>query len=227
MKIEGNGVAVELKRLGETTVKVGSRRYPALSLTLDGGITAEERAALAGGELTYGEMQYKGYTSEEGLHLVLYKVETEEGRITELEEELAEEQKAHKASRATLEKARGVILEADDATASKCPELFPEMVYDGHLIEAGMRINHGGVLYVAGLDLWDTEENNPENAPDLWKKLNYRDGYRIIPDVIAVTDAFAAGEKGWWKDELYRSKVDSNVYTPEQYADNWEKEAAT
>ena len=29
---------------------------------------------------------------------------------------------------------------------------------------------------------------------------------------------------GWLNDELYESLVDSNVYTPAQYAPNWSKQ---
>ena len=44
---------------------------------------------------------------------------------------------------------------------------------------------------------------------------------RIIPDVITVTDMFAKDELGWWGEELYRSNIDNNVYTPAQYIDYW------
>ena len=74
----------------------------------------------------------------------------------------------------------------------------------------------------AAVDLWDRAENDPDHAPTLWAALEYRDGYRIIPETITVTTAFSEGEYGWWGDVLYRSKVNSNVYTPAQYADNWE-----
>ena len=50
-----------------------------------------------------------------------------------------------------------------------------------------------------------------------------KDGYRIIPDIITVSTAFALGECGWWDGVLYRSKVAANVYTPAQYPDNWER----
>lgn len=50
----------------------------------------------------------------------------------------------------------------------------------------------------------------------------YREGIRIIPNPITVGLAFAKDELGWWGDTLYRSKVDNNVYTPEEYPDNWE-----
>lgn len=57
----------------------------------------------------------------------------------------------------------------------------------------------------------------------VWNDIPYRDGYRIIPETITVTTAFSEGEYGWWGNELYRSKVNSNVYTPAVYPDNWEK----
>ena len=110
----------------------------------------------------------------------------------------------------------------DDAIASTAPDMFPRLKGDGSLIPAGTRINWKGTVKKAAADLWDAPENTPDKAPNLWADLNYRDGYRIIPSVITVTEAFSKGEKGWWGDVLYISKVDSNVYTPAQYPDNWE-----
>lgn len=110
----------------------------------------------------------------------------------------------------------------NDKTASIAPELFPRLKQDGSLVAAGSRINWNGILKRAAVDLWDTPENNPDNAPTLWEDIYYRLGYRIIPETITVGLAFAKDEIGWWGDILYRSKVDSNVYTPEQYPPNWE-----
>lgn len=109
----------------------------------------------------------------------------------------------------------------DDATASQAPALFPSLKEDGSLVAVGTRINWGGVVMRAAVDLWDTAENNPDNAPSLWEDLPYIDGIRIIPDVITVGLAFSKGEKGWWYGELYESTADNNVYTPEQYPDWW------
>lgn len=110
----------------------------------------------------------------------------------------------------------------DDATASTAPEMFPRLKEGGELVKAGVRINWNGTVKKAAVDLWDDAENNPDNAPGLWADLNYREGYRIIPEAITVTTAFAEGECGWWGDVLYRSKVNGNVYTPAAYPDNWE-----
>lgn len=116
-----------------------------------------------------------------------------------------------------------VSVNLPDKEASEGAELFPKMKYDGSLISAGTRINWNGVVKKAAVDLWDTEVNNPDNAPDIWADLEYKDGYRIIPSPIIVTAAFSEGEYGWWKDELYESTVNNNTYTPEEYAPNWEK----
>lgn len=110
----------------------------------------------------------------------------------------------------------------DDADASMSAELFPQLKYDGSLIEAFTRINWKGKVMKNGSALWDTEQNDPDHAPTLWSELEYREGIRVIPETIDVTKQFSEGELGWWGDVLYRSKVDGNVYTPAQYAANWE-----
>ena len=113
---------------------------------------------------------------------------------------------------------------ATDAQASLSVSVYPTLKQDGSLIKSGTRINYNGTIIRAAVDLYDTETNSPKNAPTLWETLNYKDGYRIIPEVITVGTAFSKGELGWWNDELYESLVDSNVYTPDQYAPNWSKQ---
>jgi hypothetical protein len=120
--------------------------------------------------------------------------------------------------RAVIETAMGLT---DDKLASEAPVLFPSLKEDGSLVPVGTRINWNGVCKKAATDLWDTVENNPDNAPALWADLNYKDGYRYIDEVLTVTTAFAKDECGWWNDVLYRSLVDGNVYNPEQYSANW------
>lgn len=128
----------------------------------------------------------------------------------------------------TMKQARAIraaMIEAapslSDQTASTVPMMFNGMKYDGSLISAGTRINWNGTLKRAAVDLWDTAESNPDNAPSLWEDIAYKDGYRIIPETITAGTAFALGEIGWWKDELYESLLDGNVWTPEQHAAGW------
>lgn len=129
-------------------------------------------------------------------------------------------------NRAEALKLRAIIETAaaslDDKTASTAPTLFPRLKQNGSLIKAGTRINHNGSIKRAAVDLWDTADNSPDNAPTLWEDILYRDGYRIIPDVITAGTAFALDELGWWGDKLYKSLLSANVYTPEQYPNGWE-----
>ena len=112
---------------------------------------------------------------------------------------------------------------ASDADASRFVALYPSLNGDGALIKGGTRIRSGGKLYRARADLWDTEENSPENAPALWDLILYRNGIRIIPEQIVTENPFTKDELGWWGDALYRSLLDTNVYTPAQYAAGWEE----
>ena len=109
----------------------------------------------------------------------------------------------------------------DDKDASEAVELFGGMQYAGRLISAGTRINWHGTLKQAAVDLWDEEQNNPDNAPTLWQDIAYRDGIRIIPAIITAGEAFAKGELGWWNDAVYESLIEANVYTPDAYPAGW------
>ena len=109
----------------------------------------------------------------------------------------------------------------DDKTASEALTLFPRLKQDGSLVKAGTRIDWNGTLMRAAVDLWDTEQNNPDNAPTLWEPVMYKNGVRIIPETITATLAFSKGERGWWQGVLYESLIDGNVYTPTQYPAGW------
>jgi hypothetical protein len=113
--------------------------------------------------------------------------------------------------------------DASDKVASRFVALYPSLNEDASLIKAGTRISFKGELYRARADLWDTAENSPENAPTLWDLILYRKGIRIIPEQIVTENPFTKGELGWWGDALYRSRLDTNVYTPAQYAAGWEE----
>lgn len=121
--------------------------------------------------------------------------------------------------RAIVEQAAASL---DDQTASAGAALFPRLKQDGALVKAGTRINWNGTLKRAAVDMWDTEANNPDNAPTLWEDIAYRDGFRVIPQTITAGTAFAMDECGWWGDTLYRSTISNNVWTPEQYGAGWE-----
>lgn len=120
--------------------------------------------------------------------------------------------------RAAMEQAAPSL---DDGVASTAPDMFPRLKGNGELVKAGTRINHNGTVKRAAVDLWDTAENSPDKAPTLWEDLNYREGYRIIPETLTAGTAFMLDELGWWGDTLYKSLLDNNVWTPEAYPAGW------
>lgn len=128
-------------------------------------------------------------------------------------------QEKARALRPMIVKAAASLSDQDISTA---PELCKGMAYDGTLIAYKTRINWGGQVKMAALDLWDTEENNPDNNPGLWTDIDYVDGIRKIKENMTAGEAFAKGEKGWWKGVVYISTYDGNVYTPEAYPNGWE-----
>lgn len=221
MKIRANGMDISVLNTIGATVHRNGKGFPALRIVLPGGITETELEALCSGHLELMDDNgnvvgvHDGYTTRGEHSIVIAKITTAEQERDEMAAALAVEE-AKKPYVETL------IVELDDATASTVIPLYPVMQYDGELIRNGVRINWNGKLKRAAVDLWDTEANNPDNAPDLWEDIQYRDGYRIIPDVITVGLAFKLGELGWWKDVLYQSKLEANVNTPEQYPDGWE-----
>ena len=123
--------------------------------------------------------------------------------------------------RAILEEAAASM---DDKTVSEAAMLLPSLRRDGSLVKAGTRVNWGGTVKRAAVDLWDTAENDPDTAPALWEDIDYRQGIRIIPAVITAGTSFAKGEQGWWGDRLYTSNQDGNVWTPDAYPAGWTAE---
>lgn len=115
------------------------------------------------------------------------------------------------------------IAMVNDQQASEGVELFPKLKQDGSLVRAGTRIRWGNVLKRAAVDLWDTAENDPDNAPTLWEDVQYRNGVRVIPEVITATTAFALDELGWWKEKAYRSLRDGNTFNPDVTPEWWEE----
>lgn len=221
MNIRTNNKNIHAQNIISETMRLNGKKYPALRIVFDGGVTAAEVEELCSGALdilddagnVVGTQQ--GYTTTGEHSLIIGKITTPEQERDELAAALA------------VETAKAPYIETlteslDDATASTVIPLYPKMRYDGSLIQAGTRINWNGVLKRAAVDVWDFEHNDPDHAPTRWEDISYRDGYRIIPDVITVGLAFANGEKGWWTDGLlYESLADNNVYTPEAYREHW------
>lgn len=111
----------------------------------------------------------------------------------------------------------------DDASASNAAELFPVLTGDGSLIPAGTRINWRGIIKRAAADLWDTEANDPEEAPHLWEDIAYKEGYRVLTGAISASNPVQVDEICWYNGVKYKNILGTvNVYLPDAYPDGWE-----
>lgn len=65
----------------------------------------------------------------------------------------------------------------------------------------------------------------PDVVPALWVEIAADSEYREIKENMLPTEAFAIDEIGWYQteDNLYKSLIDANVYTPDAYPAGWEQ----
>lgn len=121
-----------------------------------------------------------------------------------------------------------------DEQAIEVKELYPLWsgdrvdVYDGTDGEHSQTKVRGKVdnnLYKCNISHTTQENWPPETTPNLWTQVAEDGEYREIKDNMLPTEAFAFDEIGWYqmKDNLYKSKLHNNVYTPVTYPDGWEK----
>ena len=87
--------------------------------------------------------------------------------------------------RAMIEKAAGAGL--DNKDGSTAVELFPTLTGGGALVKSGTRINWKGALKRATVDLWDTAENTPEAAPNLWEDVLYKNEKVVYLNRVSKT----------------------------------------
>ena len=83
----------------------------------------------------------------------------------------------------------------------------------------------GGKLYRCLMGHTTQADWTPEASPALWVEIAPAGRYREIKAEMLPTEAFALGEIGWWltEDNLYKSLIEGNVYTPDSYPAGWEK----
>lgn len=122
---------------------------------------------------------------------------------------------------ADIKKMREVI---DDQLASSVVNIYPKLKGKGTIIKAGTRIYHKGEIKRAIADIEDIEDNSPDSSPSLWEDIEYKEGYRIIPNAMTVATSFAKGEIGIWNNQKYKSLYDNNIWTPEEDLASWRKE---
>ena len=112
----------------------------------------------------------------------------------------------------------------DDNTALQHKGLF-EVWRAGAECAVGSMRQHGEKLYRC-LQAHTTQSDWPPDAtPALWVEIAAPNEYREIKGNMLPTEAFALGEIGWYKekDNLWKSLIDANTYTPESYPAGWEQ----
>lgn len=123
--------------------------------------------------------------------------------------------------RALIEQATASL---PDKEASEGALLFPRLKQDGSLVRAGTRINWGGTIKRAAVDLWDMKANSPDNAPSLWEDISYREGYRVLTGPITASNPVMVDEICWYHDCLYKNILGvASAYLPDEYPQGWEK----
>lgn len=136
-----------------------------------------------------------------------------------------------KAIRAAMGKVTATLT---DEQALKVKELYPlwdgkgVQVYDGtdgEHPQTKVRGRTSGLLYKCNIGHTTQAGWPPETTPNLWVEVAEIGEYREIKDNMLPTEAFALGEIGWYKskDNLWKSLIDANTYTPETYPAGWEQ----
>ena len=112
----------------------------------------------------------------------------------------------------------------DDNTALQHKGLF-EVWRAGAECAVGSMQRYGEKLYKC-LQAHTTQSDwTPDATPALWVEIAAPNEYREIKDNMLPTEAFALGEIGGYqsKDNLWKSLIPDNTYTPETYPSGWEQ----
>lgn len=71
----------------------------------------------------------------------------------------------------------------------------------------------------------DTYPQEPEELAAQWRFKWSTDPAHALPFVKLATSPYGKGDCCLWDDRVWRSKIDSNTYSPEEYPDGWEEVA--
>lgn len=99
----------------------------------------------------------------------------------------------------------------------------------GKSYQAGTYITHGvntvgdPQLYKVVQSHTSQEDWKPENTPSLYEPIGLTDGgYPIWSKPSGAHDAYNTGDIVDYNGTLYKSLIDGNVYSPDEYAAGWE-----
>lgn len=107
-----------------------------------------------------------------------------------------------------------------DEQAVENIELFPKWKPDMDIV-AGRRYREGDKLYKALQSHHSQSDWRPSVTPSLFVEVEKPGEIREITEPIPTEYPFMKGELGRWKDHIYESDIDNNVWTPDAYPDGW------
>lgn len=112
----------------------------------------------------------------------------------------------------------------NDEQALEVKELYQLWEVDTAYIVGDVR-RHGDKLFRCLQAHTSQADWTPDVSLALWVEIAPVGEYREIKDNMLPTEAFALDEIGWYKskDNLWKSLIPANTYTPETYPSGWEK----
>ncbi|MBR4549409.1 MAG: hypothetical protein IKO83_05780 [Oscillospiraceae bacterium] len=112
-----------------------------------------------------------------------------------------------------------------DEDALEAVELFPawkaETAYT-----VGERIRYGGKLYRCEQAHTSQAGWEPPNVPALWTEVAEPGEIPVWKQPTGAQDAYNKGDRVWYPEKdttVYVSLLDSNIWSPGQYPQGWEK----
>lgn len=114
------------------------------------------------------------------------------------------------------------VEELPDAVAQDVPALFPTWTsMIGKDVALGMRVYDDKKLWKCVQAHTVQEEWRPELTPALWVRV-YVEEWPIWHRPTGAQDAYNTGDKVTYEGQHYISKIDGNIWSPEEYAAGWE-----
>ena len=113
--------------------------------------------------------------------------------------------------------------ELSDEEALDVAALFPtwaSKVQEGKEVPAGQRLWYDGRLWKVISPHTPLANWTPDVSPSLFVEVSIEE-IRDITDPIPAEYPFMRGELGRWKDHIYESNIDNNVWTPDAYPAGW------
>lgn len=107
-----------------------------------------------------------------------------------------------------------------DETALKGVQLFP-MWESGLDVKEGDRYQYGGVLYKVAQAHTTQDGWTPDKTPALFVVVSL-DEWPEFVQPTGAHDAYKAGDKITYNGKHYVSKIDNNVWSPDDYPAGWE-----